>query len=94
MIAKMWKFSPTMVKMIRHHHLPDEAMIKDKNLAVVYLADCICLMMGIGGGADGLAYRFNDQVMAELGIGPDDISVIIADFIVNVKEVEDLLNVV
>ncbi|MFH2093899.1 MAG: HDOD domain-containing protein [Pseudomonadota bacterium] len=94
MIAKMWKFSPKMVKIIRHHHLNDPAMVKDKEIAVVYLADCICMMMGIGGGADGLAYRFNDRAMEELGIQPDDISHIMLEFVSNMKEVEALLNVV
>ena len=58
MIAKMWKFSPRMVKIIRNHHLSDDNIIQDKETAVVYLADCICMMMGMGVGADGLAYRF------------------------------------
>ncbi|NOX32476.1 MAG: HDOD domain-containing protein [Deltaproteobacteria bacterium] len=94
MIAKMWKFSPKMVKIIRHHHLTDISMVKDKEIAVVYLADCICMMTGIGVGSDGLAYRFNNQAMKELGMKPDDISKIIARFAVNMQEVEDLLNVV
>lgn len=33
MIAKMWKFSPKMIQIIRHHHLSDETMIKDKEIA-------------------------------------------------------------
>lgn len=94
MIAKMWKFSPKMIKIIRHHHLSDPSMVKDKEIAVVYLADCICMMMGIGGGADGLAYRFNNQAMEALGIQSDDISHIMVQFVSNMKDVEDLLNVV
>ena len=94
MIAKMWKFSPKMVKIIRHHHLTDISMVKDKDIAVVYLADCICMMVGIGVGADGMAYRFNEQVMRELGMDPDDISKIISRFAAHMKEVEDLLKVV
>ena len=94
MIAKMWKFSPRMVKIIRNHHLSDLSMAEDKEIAVVYLADCVCMMMGIGVGADGLAYRFNRQVMEELGMTSEDISQIIARFVLNMKEVEDLLNVV
>jgi putative nucleotidyltransferase with HDIG domain len=90
MIAKMWKFSPKMVKIIRNHHLTDISMIKEKEIAVVYLADCICMMIGIGVGADGLAYRFNDQVMAELGMEPDDISQIIAQFAFNMQKIENL----
>ncbi len=69
-------------------------MIKDKEIAAVYLSDCICMMIGIGVGSDGLAYRFNDIAMEELGIKSDDISMIIAEFAMNMQEVEDLLKVV
>ncbi|MCP4020468.1 MAG: HDOD domain-containing protein [Desulfobacteraceae bacterium] len=94
MIAKMWKFSPRMVKIIRHHHLGDISMVKDKEIAAVYLADCICMMIGIGVGADGLAYRFNYEAMKELGVASDDISLIIAEFAQNMSAVEELLKVV
>ncbi len=94
MIAKMWKFSPRMVKIIRNHHLNDIALVKDKDIAVVYLADCICMMIGIGVGADGLAYRFHEDAMKVLGISADDITKIIASFACQMQEVEDLLHVV
>ncbi len=94
MIAKMWKFSPRMVKIIRHHHLTDEAMMEDKEIAAVYLADCICMMMGMGVGADGLSYRFKNQAMEKLGMKADDIALIIAQFGVDMQEIEELLNIV
>ncbi|WP_022666474.1 HDOD domain-containing protein [Desulfospira joergensenii] len=91
MIAKMWKFSPRMVKIIRHHHLADESLIQDREIAAVYLADCICMMTGRGVGADGLSYRFKSRVMEELGITSDDVSMIIADFGMNMEKIEALL---
>ncbi|MDA3790860.1 MAG: HDOD domain-containing protein [Desulfobacula sp.] len=94
MIAKMWKFSPKMIKIIQNHHLPDETMIKDKEIAVVYLSDCICMMMGSGVGSDGLSYRFKADVMEELGLSGDDVAMIIAEFGMNMKEIEDLLHIV
>ncbi|MBU2480021.1 MAG: HDOD domain-containing protein, partial [Proteobacteria bacterium] len=94
MIAKQWKFSPRMIKIIRHHHLSDETMIKDKEIAAVYLADCICMMMGTGVGADGLAYRFKNKVIKELNMSADDITMIIAEFGINMKAVEALLHIV
>jgi putative nucleotidyltransferase with HDIG domain len=94
MIAKMWKFSPRMVKLIRHHHLSDISMVTDKEVATVYLADCICMMIGIGVGSDGLAYRFNEQAMKALDMDADDISRVIALFAVNMQEVENLLNLI
>lgn len=94
MIAKMWKFSPRMVNLIRHHHLSDVSMVTDKEVATVYLADCICMMIGIGVGSDGLAYRFNEQAMKALDMDADDISRVIALFAVNMQEVENLLNLI
>ncbi|MFH2091952.1 MAG: HDOD domain-containing protein [Pseudomonadota bacterium] len=92
MIAKTWQFSPRMIKIIRHHHLSDETMIKDKEIAAVYLADCICMMMGSGVGSDGLSYRFKNQVMKELGISANDVLLIIAEFGVNIQDIEELLH--
>ncbi len=94
LLAKMWKFSPKMIKLIHNHHLADEKMIKDKEVAAVYLSDCICMMMGQGVGSDGLSYRFKAQAMNELGVSADDISMIIAEFGMNIADVEDLLNIV
>jgi putative nucleotidyltransferase with HDIG domain len=94
MIAKTWKFSPKMVKIIRHHHLADDTMIKDKEVAVVYLADCISMMIGVGVGSDGLAYRFRDETIRKLGLTADDVSLIIAEFAGNMQEIENLLKIV
>ena len=93
-IAKMWKFSPKMVKIIRHHHLNDESMKKDREVLAVYLADCICMMMGFAVGADGLAYRFHRHAAQELGLTADDISDMIAEFTFQMEEVETLLQMV
>lgn len=92
MIAKMWKFSPRMINIIRHHHLADEDKICDKEIGVVYLADCICMMMGNGVGSDGLSYRFKHQVMKNLGLSAEDVLMIIAEFGINMKQVEALLH--
>ncbi|MCG8549671.1 MAG: HDOD domain-containing protein [Desulfobacterales bacterium] len=93
MIAKMWKFSPKMVGIIRNHHLTSETMVRDKDIAVVYLADCICMMMGMGVGADGLAYRFHRQAMEHIGISAEDTLKTIAEFTGRMEEVEALLKI-
>ena len=96
MIAKTWNFSTRMVNIIRYHHLteitPDMSEKVDKELLAVYLADCICMMIGIGVGADGLSYRFKDEIIEQAGLGPEDISLIIADFGSNMQEIEELFN--
>lgn len=91
MMAQIWKFSPKMVMIINNHHLSREDMVKDKDTIVVYIADCICMMMGMGVGADGMAYRFHQQAIEQIGISADDIVTIIANVIPQMKEVAKLL---
>ena len=94
MIAKIWKFSPKMVTIIRNHHCQDPSMYKDKDIAVVYFADCVCMMLGIGVGADDLAYRFHKEAMEEIGISANEMPEIIIEFSENMQKVEELLNIV
>ncbi len=93
MIGKIWKFSSKMVNIIRNHHVMDASICKDKDIAVVYLADCVCMMIGIGVGADGPAYRFHKEVMQELGINASEMPEIIVEFSENMQKVEELLDI-
>ncbi|MBU0993826.1 MAG: HDOD domain-containing protein [Proteobacteria bacterium] len=90
-IADKWGFSSQMVKIIRNHHLND-LMQDNLETSIVYLADNVCMMMGIGVGEDGLAYRFHEDVLIKLGVSPDDLQVIIAGFGDEMKKIEDLLS--
>jgi putative nucleotidyltransferase with HDIG domain len=94
LVAKTWKFSPKMTYIIENHHLTDENARTDLETAVVYMADTVCMMMGIGVGSDGLAYRFHKDVLDLLKISESELQVIIADFSIKVQEVDDLLKVV
>lgn len=94
MIAKIWKFSPKMINIIRNHHIHDISQFKDKDIAVVYFADCICMMHGIGIGADKLAYRFHKEAMEVLGIAESEMPEIIVEFSENMQKVEELLKLV
>jgi len=103
MIAKMWKFSPNMVKIIRCHHVRDIKTMQDMNITVVYLAGCICMMMGMDIGAngadgadraDGLTGRFHKQALKRTGFRVEDITRIISEFSFKIREVESLLKVI
>lgn len=94
LVAEMWDFSDKMIFMIKNHHLNDEAAREDLDTQILYVADSVCMMMGIGGGADGLAYRFHKDVLGKLGITPVDLQEIIAAFGSEMKKVESLLKVI
>lgn len=93
MVAENWKFSPKMIEIIRNHHLPQESSISEFESSIVYMADTICMMMGIGGGADGLAYRFHQEVVERLCLTERDFQQIIAGFGEKIQEVEAMMNV-
>ena len=89
--AKAWNYSPKMIYIISNHHMSDESARNDLETSLVYLADTVCMMMGIGGGSDGLAYRFHEDVLNYLNISAMDLQEIMAGFGEKMHEVEDLI---
>jgi HD-like signal output (HDOD) protein len=92
LVAKKWHFSKKLTYIIRHHHLSDEAARQDLETALVYLADIICMMMGVCTGGDGLCYRFYSSVLKQLNLSEQDLQGIIAEAGKNQQQVEVLLN--
>lgn len=91
LLARKWGFSPKMVNIIRHHHLEDESQKDNVDVCIVYLADAVCMMMGVGVGYDGLAYRFHSDVLKKFNITAVDLQRIIAGFGEKIHQVEDLI---
>ncbi len=66
-LAESWGFPEPLVEAIAHHHHPERA--SDPTPArVVQLCDLLCLMEGIGCGADGLAYAAPAALLDHLGL--------------------------
>jgi hypothetical protein len=93
-VGQRWKFSDKLVSIIRHHHLSDEDAREDGETALVYLADIVCMMMGIGTGADGLCYRFYGDVLKRMGLSDKDLQVIIAEAGCRQHQIEGLIQLV
>jgi putative nucleotidyltransferase with HDIG domain len=92
MVAEKWCFSEKLIFIIGNHHLAAEPARQDQATSLVYLADIICMMMGICTGADGLAYRFYSDVLNRLGLSEKDLQGIIAATVENQQKIDDLLN--
>ena len=90
-VAERWNFNPAMVDIIRNHHDPDKAPPDDLSIPIVYLADSICMMIGIGVGSDGLAYRYHQDIVDRLNFSDIDIQKTIANFWGKIKDVEELV---
>ena len=93
MVAESWKFSPKMVEIIRNHHRPQESSISQFETSIVYMADTICMMLGIGVGSDGLAYRFHRKVVESLELTERDFERIVAGFAEKLKQLETMIHI-
>ena len=91
MVGQKWSFSENLIYMIRHHHLTDESARQDKETGLIYLADIICMMMGINTGTDGLSYRFYGDVLKRINVSEKDLQEIIAETYENQRKIEHLL---
>ena len=92
LVAERWNFSTDLVDIITNHHLPKESSSRYFETCIVFLADTICMMMGIGVGADGLAYRFHPGVVELLNFSERDIQEIMIGFGEKIEQVERLVS--
>ena len=91
MVGQKWAFSEKLIYMIRHHHLTNESARQDPETTLIYLADIICMMMGICTGTDGLSYRFYGDVLKRINLSEKDLQGIIAETSGNQQKIEHLL---
>ncbi len=72
LIAKTWKFTDDMIYLIGYHHQPEKKP-EWKDLSILYLANVICGMMGLGVGVHGLAVRSKEDALRLLGLKQVDL---------------------
>ncbi len=94
MVGQKWRFSDKLIYIIRHHHLSNESAREDLETSLVYLADIICMMMGVCTGTDGLSYRFYSDVLKRMDLTEKDLQAIIAEMGENQQKIENLLNLI
>jgi len=83
----------TSTQAITYHHRPDLIEKGDDSIPwLIYLADQACMMMGIGGGADGLAYRGLKEVINKFGLRQRDFEESIVLLLKDLDEAKELLD--
>jgi putative nucleotidyltransferase with HDIG domain len=89
-MCELWDFPPQLVAGIRHHHHPEN---ENRLSALVCVSDLICLFMGIGAGADGLAYHGGDSLMARLGLTEHDIHLVMVELADEMQRADTMLKI-
>ncbi len=93
MVAETWQFGGRLVEIIRNHHQPQHAPNAELESSFVYMADTLCMMMGIGVGSDGLAYKFHRGVVDRLKFTEKDLQEVMAGFGEKMQQVESLVKI-
>ena len=94
-IASLWNFPKEIKDAITYHHRPDLMEEGDDSTPwLIYLADQTCMMMGIGGGADGLAYRGLKEVIDKFGLRQRDLEESIVLLLKDLDKAKELLDLV
>ena len=94
-IAAYWKFPVEIKDAISFHHRPDLLEKEEKTMPwIVYIADQACLMLGVGGGVDGLSYRAVSQVLKKFNLRMKDLEmsmVLLSDDLNHAKELISII---
>lgn len=89
-LAEDWKLPPAIIRCIRYHRKPGELSPPDALVDTVYLANCVCMLCGIGLGCDGLCYRADAEVMERYQLRESDLETVGAQMILELKRVESV----
>ena len=94
-IAEQWNFPEEISTAIAFHHRPD---LLEDNKAIfpwlIYLADQIGSMMGVGGGQDGLAYRAVNEVAQRFQLRDKDIEACMVQLFEDMEKARELMAIV
>ncbi len=94
-MAYLWKFPQEIKDAITYHHRPDLMTQGDDTIPwIIYLADQTCMMMGIGGGMDGLAYRGLGEVIDKFKLRQKDFEMSMIQLSEDLEKAKELLSLV
>jgi HD-like signal output (HDOD) protein len=87
-LAEKWKLPDSIIRCIRYHRTPGELDPPDVLVDTVYLANVVCMLCGIGLGADGLSYRADSKVMERYHLKESDLEMVGAQMLTDLKRVQ------
>lgn len=93
-IAEHWNFPPEIRDAIAYHHRPD--LLREEgstSASLVYLSDQACLMMGLTGGVDALAYIGLEDVLRHFDLRMVDWEQSLIELLEELGKAKDLMDI-
>jgi putative nucleotidyltransferase with HDIG domain len=91
-LAEKWGLPEAIIRCIRYHHAPAQVSPPDPLVDVIYLANAVCLMLGIGVGADELLSRTDPKVLERRGLSEENCEQVGIQMLTDLKRVEELFS--
>ncbi|MEW6743072.1 MAG: HDOD domain-containing protein [Planctomycetota bacterium] len=91
LLVESWDFPEELVQAVRFHHEPCLAGEHQSLAVLAHVADILCLTMGIGAGADGLAYRAMPGALEMLQLGREEIPRLGLELVESLKMAQEFL---
>ncbi len=93
MIAEHWRFPAETRDAIAYHHRPDLLDKEGDHISwLVYLSDQLCLMVGVDGGIDGLAYKGLEESLTRFHLREQDLEQVMVKLLEAMEGAEDIIN--
>lgn len=89
-MVESWNLSEQMAELIRYHH-DASARPENTDLAILYVSNVACQMIGLGGGADGVPVRWQEPAIEKLGLKAIDLEVLMAELAFQLDRAQSLL---
>lgn len=93
MLLERWGFPETLVESVRTHHEPNRARLDPQLAHISHVADALTMTLGMGLGADGLAYELEEASLQALGIASQErVDAILAALGERLRDADDLMH--
>ena len=90
-VARKWNFPEDIAAAIAFHHNPERSQKHRRLCHLVCLANLMCVTLGVGGGAEGLASTFSAELLAEVGLKPRELDLLLLELKDILDQAADLL---
>jgi HD-like signal output (HDOD) protein len=90
-ICENWRVPQILTVPIKNHHYPSESE-RNELTYIVHMADMIAMMIGIGGGIDGMLYKMDDEAMEFLGFEEEDVDETMHEVLESVEKISEQMH--
>jgi HD-like signal output (HDOD) protein len=91
-LLERWGFPSSLIEAVRTHHNPSAATEDPALARISHVADALTMTLGMGLGADGMAYALDETALAPLGLtDPGRVDALVERLAEHVGQAGDLL---